>query len=73
MVLDLLEGCELVINGESWRVERLEPYWGKVILRPPGDPGGQVRQTTTAALEPVSGGGSTCPLGLAARSGCRPG
>jgi hypothetical protein len=38
MVLDLFEGCELVINGESWRVERLEPYWGKVALRPGGDP-----------------------------------
>lgn len=50
LVLDLLEGCELVMNGQPWRVERLEPYWGKVVLRPAGDPGGQVRQTTIAAL-----------------------
>jgi len=44
MVLDLVEGCELVMNGESWQVERLEPYWGKIVLRPVGDPGGPVRQ-----------------------------
>jgi len=50
LVLDLIEGCELVMNGQPWRVERLEPYWGKVVLRPAGDPGGQVRQATIAAL-----------------------
>ena len=50
LVLDLIEGCELVMNGQPWRVERLEPYWGKVVLRPAGDPGGQVRQITIAAL-----------------------
>src|SRR5260370_28411477 len=50
MVLDLSEGCELVMNGESWQVERLEPYWGRVMLRPAGEPGGQMRQTTIAAL-----------------------
>jgi hypothetical protein len=50
MVLDLAEGCELVMNGESWQVERLEPSWGKVVLRPVGDPSGQVLQTTIAAL-----------------------
>ena len=33
MVLELSEGCELVIDGEPWQVERLEPYWGKVTLR----------------------------------------
>lgn len=50
MVLDLIGGCGLVMNGQPWRAERLEPYWGKVMLRPAGDPGGQVRQTTIAAL-----------------------
>ncbi len=50
MVLDLFEGCELVMNGESWQVERLEPYWGKVALRPGGDPVGPLRQTTISAL-----------------------
>jgi hypothetical protein len=28
IVLELSEGCELVIDGEPWRVEKLEPYWG---------------------------------------------
>jgi hypothetical protein len=47
--LELFEGCDLVIDGEPWRVERLEPYWGKVILRSADGPGRQ-RQTTLAAL-----------------------
>jgi transposase InsO family protein len=50
MVLELSEGCELVIDGESWRVERLEPYWGKVMLRSADGTGGRERQTTIAAL-----------------------
>ena len=33
MVLELSEGCELVIDGEPWTVEKLEPYWGSVTLR----------------------------------------
>lgn len=41
LVLDLIEGCELVMNGQPWRVERLEPYWGKVVLRPPAAPAGK--------------------------------
>ena len=50
MVLELSEGCELVIDGESWRVEKLEPYWGNVTLR--SDDGGDARQrqTSIAAL-----------------------
>ena len=31
MVLELSEGCELVIDGEPWQVERLEPYWGRSL------------------------------------------
>ena len=51
MVLELSEGCELVIDGEPWRVERLEPYWGKVTLRSgDGAAGRRERQTTVAAL-----------------------
>src|SRR5260370_9579848 len=38
------------MKGESWQVERLEAYWGRVMLRPAGEPGGQMRQTTIAAL-----------------------
>ena len=33
MMLELSEGCELVIDGEPWTVEKLEPYWGSVTLR----------------------------------------
>lgn len=51
MVLELSEGCELVIDGEPWQVERLEPYWGKVTLRSgAGAAGRRERQTTVAAL-----------------------
>jgi len=53
MVLELSEGCELVIDGESWRVERLEPYWGKVMLRSADGTGGRERQTTIAALRGI--------------------
>jgi len=50
MVLELSEGCELVIDGEPWTVERLEPYWGSVTLRSGDGPGGRRRQTRLAAL-----------------------
>jgi hypothetical protein len=51
MVLELSEGCELVIDGEPWQVERLEPYWGRVTLRSgDGAAGRRERQTTVAAL-----------------------
>ena len=49
-VLELSEGCELVIDGEPWQVERLEPYWGKVTLRSGDAAGRRERQTTVAAL-----------------------
>jgi hypothetical protein len=50
MVLELSEGCELVIDGEPWRVEKLEPYWGSVTLRSDDGDGGRQRQTSIAAL-----------------------
>ena len=50
MVLELSEGCELVIDGESWRVEKLEPYWGRVALRSDDGGDGRQRQTSIAAL-----------------------
>lgn len=51
MMLELVEGCELVVDGESWWVQRLEPYWGRVVLRSEREAeGGRVRQTTIAAL-----------------------
>ena len=48
MVLELSEGCELVIDGEPWTVEKLEPYWGRVTLRSGDGPGGRRRQTRLA-------------------------
>src|SRR5260370_8934887 len=38
------------MKGERGQGEGLEPYWGRVMLRPAGEPGGQMRQTTIAAL-----------------------
>lgn len=50
MVLELSEGCELVIDGEPWLVEKLEPYWGSVTLRSGGSAGGRRRQARIATL-----------------------
>ncbi|MBB5778701.1 hypothetical protein [Nonomuraea jabiensis] len=50
MTLELAEGRELIMDGESWQVERLEPYWGKMMLRAVGRSDGRTRQTTIAAL-----------------------
>jgi hypothetical protein len=50
MVLELSEGRELVIDGEPWTVEKLEPYWGSVTLRSGGDPGGRRKKTALSAL-----------------------
>ncbi|MEU6718367.1 transposase [Nonomuraea sp. NPDC046802] len=49
-MLEVFEGCELIVNGHGWRVEQLEPYCGKVVLRPVGEPGGPARHTTLRAL-----------------------
>jgi hypothetical protein len=49
-MLELSEGCELVIDGEPWMVEKLEPYWGSVTLRSADGPGGRRKKTRLAVL-----------------------
>jgi hypothetical protein len=46
-VLDLFEGCELIIDGDVWTVVGVEPQCGKVVLRREG---GESSQTTIRAL-----------------------
>jgi hypothetical protein len=49
--LDLFEGCELIVDGVPWTVERLEPHCGTVVLRGAGSgPEQQSRLTTVRAL-----------------------
>ncbi len=50
MMLELAEGCGLVIDGEPWTVEKLEPYWGSVTLRSGDGPGGRRKKTRLAVL-----------------------
>ena len=80
LVLDLIEGCELVMNGPAVAVERLEPYWGKVVLARPatraGSPADHDRRADAPpglpCLDQVDARGSSRRPGAPARYVERP-
>lgn len=49
-VLELFEGCELIVDGAPWTVALLEPYCGRVVLRGGDGPEPAERHTTVRAL-----------------------